>query len=182
LFRVRDDDGRVVTVSYKESTKTEASSRVLVVPPAMMELLRVALEAFHTDPDSGDAEETARLVPGLRHGDESGQLSFREAFENAAAAEGLGPADLGFAVSPHLLRKSVATDLAWQPGIEDAVRRRFMGHRAADDVYGRVYTLDHPELTPLEEVARVLDEIIRGSIGSLLVPTTRRIRWGHSNR
>ena len=122
LFRVRDDDGRVVTVSHKESTKTEASSRVLVVPPVMMELLRVALEAFHTDPESGDAEETARLVPGLRGGDESGQLSFRQAFENAATAEGLGRADLGFPVSPHLLRKSVATDLAWQPGIEDPVR------------------------------------------------------------
>ena len=182
LFRIRDDDGRVVTVSHKESTKTEASSRVLVIPPVMMELLRVALDAFHMDPDSGDLEETARLVPGLRHGDESGQLSFREAFGNAAAAEGLDRDDLGFPVSPHLLRKSVATDLAWQPGIEDAVRRRFMGHRAADDVYGRVYTLDHPELTPLEGVARVLDEIIRGSIGSLLAPTTRRIRWGRSNR
>lgn len=57
-----------------------------------------------------------------------------------------------------------------------------MGHRAADDVYGRVYTLDHPELTPLKGVARVLEQIIRDSIGSLLVPTTRRIRWGHSNR
>jgi hypothetical protein len=50
----------VVTVSHKESTKTEASSRVLVVPPVMMDLLRVALEAFHMNPDSGDAEETAR--------------------------------------------------------------------------------------------------------------------------
>ena len=47
---------------------------------------------------------------------------------------------------------------------------------------GRVYTLDHPEVTPLTEVAGVLDELIRGSIGSLLIPTTRRIRWGHANR
>lgn len=31
-------------------------------------------------------------------------------------------------------------------------------------------------------MARVLDELIRGSIGSLIVPTTRRIQWGHSNR
>jgi integrase len=77
LFRVRDDDGRVITVSHKESTKTEASSRVLVVPPAMMELLRVTLEAFHTDPDSGDAEETARLVPGLRNGDEADRIRAR---------------------------------------------------------------------------------------------------------
>jgi hypothetical protein len=181
-FRIRDGHGRVVTVTYKETTKTQAASRALVVPSIMMELIRVAVEAFHTDPETGDADEVARLVPGIRIEDESGQLGFREAFETAAAAEGLGSSDLGFRVSPHLLRKSVATDLAWQPGIEDAVRRRFMGHRASDDVYGRVYTLDHPELTPLAEVARVLDEIIRGSIGTLLVPTTRRIRWGASNR
>lgn len=89
---------------------------------------------------------------------------------------------VGFRVSPHLLRKSAATDIAWESGIEGGVRRRFMGHRAADDVFGRVYTLDHPELTPLAEVARVLDELIRRSIGSLLVPTTRRIHWGHSHR
>jgi hypothetical protein len=80
------------------------------------------------------------------------------------------------------LRKTVATDLAWQPGIEGAVRRRFMGHRAADDVYGRIYTLDHPELTPFKEVAGLLEEMIQGSIGSRLIPTTRRIRWGHTNR
>ena len=182
VFRVRDDEGRVVSVQYKERTKTEAGTRVLVLPAAMLEPLRVAIEAFHTDPETGEIDETARLVPGLRTADESGQLSFREAFEVAAAAEGLGTMELGFRVSPHLLRKSVATDLAWQSGIENAVRRRFLGHRASDDVYGRVYTLDHPEVTPLTEVAGVLDELIRGSIGSLLIPTTRRIRWGHANR
>lgn len=182
VFRVRDDEGRVVSVQYKERTKTEAGTRVLVLPATMLEPLRVAIEAFHTDPETGEIDETARLVPGLRTADESGQLSFREAFEVAAAAEGLGTKDLGFRVSPHLLRKSVATDLAWQSGIENAVRRRFLGHRASDDVYGRVYTLDHPEVTPLTGVARVLDQLIGGSIGSLVVPSTRRIRWGHANR
>ena len=181
-FRVRDDEGRVVSIQHKERTKTEAGSRVLVLPSAMLEPLRVAIEAFHTDPETGEVDETARLVPGLRMADESGQLSFREAFETGAAAEGLNSGDLGFRVSPHLLRKSVATDLAWQRGIEGTARRRFLGHRASDDVFGRVYTLDHPELTPLAEVARVLDEMIRDSIGSLLVPSTRRIRWGHANR
>lgn len=43
-------------------------------------------------------------------------------------------------------------------------------------------SFDHPELTRLTEVARVLNELIRASIGSLLIPTTRRIRWGHANR
>jgi integrase len=181
-FKVRDDEGQVVVVTHKERLKTEAASRALVLPPTMLALLRVTIEAFHTDPETGEVDETSRLVPGLRTADYSGQLSFREAFETAAAAEGLGSGDLGFRVSPHLLRKSVATDLAWQPGIEGAVRRRFMGHRAADDVFGRVYTLDHPELTPLAEVARVLDEIIGGSIGGLLIPTTRRIHWGQAHR
>lgn len=180
-FRMRDDEGRVVAVTHKERTKTEAGSRALILPPAMLELLRIVVEAFHTDPETEDVDESCRLVPGLRTADHSGQLSFREAFETAAAAEGLASNDLGFRVSPHLLRKSVATDLAWQKGIEGAVRRRFLGHRASDDVFGRVYTLDHPELTPLAEVARVLEGLIRGSIGSLLVPTTRRVRWGHAH-
>jgi hypothetical protein len=79
------------------------------------------------------------------------------------------------------LRKSLATDLAWHTGIEDGARRRFMGHRAGDDVFGRIYTLDHPELVPLAKVALVLDGQIRNSIKTLLIPTTRRIRWGHSN-
>ena len=169
-------------VQHKERTKTEAVLRVLVLPSSMLVLLQVAIEAFHTDPETDEIDETSRLVPGLQTADQSGQLSFREAFETAATAEGLGSGDLGFRVSPYLLRKSVATDIAWESGIEHGVRRRFMGHRAADDVFGRVYTPDHPELTPLAEVARVLDEMIRGSIGSLLVPTTRRIRWGHSHR
>lgn len=181
-FRVRDDEGRVVAVTHKERTKTEAGSRALVLPSTMLELLRVVVEAFHTDPETGDVDETSRLVPGLRTADHSGQLSFREALETAAAAEGLASDDLGFRVSPHLLRKSVATDLAWQKGIEGAVRRRFLGHRASDDVFGRVYTLDHPELTPLAEVARMLDDLVRRSIGCLLVPTTRRIRWGHEHK
>ncbi|MGH9057679.1 MAG: hypothetical protein ACRDYY_17745 [Acidimicrobiales bacterium] len=139
----------------------------------MLEPLRVAIKAFHTDPETGDVDEMARLVPGFRKADQSGQLSFREAFETAAVAEGLNSIDLGFRVSPHLLRKSMATDLVWRSGTESALRRRFLGHRASDDVFGRVYTLDHPELTPLTDVARVLDEIIQGSIGSLLIPTTR---------
>jgi hypothetical protein len=110
--RIRDYGGRVVTVTYKEATKTQAASWTLVVPSIMMELIRLAIEVFHTDPETGEADEMARFVPGIRIEGESGQLGFREAFETAAAAEGLDSSDLGFRVSPHLLRKSVATDLA----------------------------------------------------------------------
>ncbi len=180
-FSVRDEHGTVVAVPHKATTKTAAGSRVLVLPQAMVELIKVAVEAFHTDPTDGSVAMEARLVPGLQSPDEGGQLGFRQAFEDAAIKEQLSADDLGFTVSPHLLRKSLATDLAWETGIEDTVRRRFMGHRAGDDVFGRIYTLDHPEVTPLVKVAAALDRQIESSIGSLLAPTTTKMKWGRAN-
>jgi hypothetical protein len=62
---VRDDHGQIVAVHYKPTLETAAGSRVLVVPRKLMELLRVAIEAFHADPDP-QSDTTARLVPGLQ--------------------------------------------------------------------------------------------------------------------
>jgi integrase len=180
-FAVRDDHGRVVAVPYKATTKTSAGCRVLVVPPKLMEIIRIAVEAFHTDPDSGQADTAARLVPGIQSPNCSGQHAYRHAFEEAAVAEQLSSNHLGFSVSTHLLRKSCATDLAWAAGIEDAVRRRFMGHRAGEDVFGRIYTLDHPDVAPLAKVAEILDHNIAITTGRLMTPTVRRVRWGTSN-
>ncbi len=180
-FSVRDDHGRIVAAPYKATVKTAAGSRVLVVPERMMELIRVAIDAFHADPDTGALDPAARLVPGIHRADRAGQAGYQDALEDATVAEGLASSDLGFRVSSHLLRKSLATDLAWQTGIEDAVRRRFMGHRAGDDVFGRIYTLDHPEVAPLVKVATVLDDKITTSIATLLTPTTRQVHWGQAN-
>ncbi len=180
-FSVRDEHGQVVAVPYKATLKTAAGSRVLVVPPALTALIRVAIEAFHTDPDTGEIDATARLVPGLHTPDRSGQHAYRHAFDEATTAEHLASSDLGFAVTTHLLRKSCATDLAWAAGIEDAIRRRFMGHRAGDDVYGRIYTLDHPDVAPLAKVAEILDHNIAMTIETLLTPTLRRVHWGSTN-
>ncbi len=180
-FNVRDDHGTVVAVPHKQTTKTAAGSRVLVVPEKMMELLRVVIEAFHAEPDTGDVGTAGRLVPGIHEPGRAGQAGYVGALEEATAAEGLGTADLGFRVSSHLLRKSLATDLAWENSIEDPIRRRFMGHRAGDDVYGRIYTLDHPEVAPLVKVAAVLDDKITATISTLLAPTTCQIQWGRAN-
>ncbi len=180
-FSVRDDRGQVVAVPYKQTTKTAAGSRVLVIPEQLMDLVRVAIDAFHTDPDTGQVVVAARLVPGLQTPDRSGQHAYRHAFDEAATAEQLSGGHLGFGVSTHLLRKSCATDLAWAVGIEDAARRRFMGHRAGDDVYGRIYTLDHPDVAPLAKVAEILDHTIAMSIGTLMVPTIRHAQWGSAN-
>jgi integrase len=180
-FTVRDDHGQVVAVPHKRTLKTAAGSRVLVVPPKLMELIRVAIDAFHTDPETGQIDTTARLVPGLQSPNSSGQAAYRHAFDEAAMAEEISSEHLGFSVSTHLLRKSCATDLAWTVGIEDAVRRRFMGHRAGDDVFGRIYTLDHPDVAPLAKVAEILNHNIANSIGGLMTPTIRRVHWGTSN-
>jgi integrase len=180
-FSVRDDHGAIVAVSRKQTAKTAAGSRVLVVPTKMMELLRIAIEAFHTDPDTGVVDASARLVPGIQRADRGGQLGYEESLQAAADAEGLGSDDLGFRVSSHLLRKSAATDLAWSSGIEEPVRRRFMGHRAGEDVFGRIYTLDPPDVAPLAKVAEVLESNITSRIETLLTPTTRCVHWARSN-
>ena len=146
-----------------------------------MDLVRVAIDAFHTDPDTGQVDAAARLVPGLQTPGRSGQHAYRHAFDEATIAEQLSGDHLGFGVSTHLLRKSCATDLAWAVGIEDAVRRRFMGHRAGDDVFGRIYTLDHPDVAPLAKVAEILDHNIAITIGGLMVPTIRHAQWGSAN-
>ncbi len=180
-FAVRDDHGQVIAVPYKPTLKTAAGSRVLVAPTALMALVRVAIDAFHTNPDTAEIDTTARLVPGIHQPNRAGQAAYQDALGDAFASERLSSTDLGFRVSSHLLRKSAASDLAWEAGIEDAVRRRFMGHRAGDDVYGRIYTLDHPDVAPLAKVAAMLDDKIASSIGTLIVPTTRRVSWGQDH-
>jgi site-specific recombinase XerC len=55
-FRVREADGGIVTVWHTDQVKTAAARRALVVPARMLELLQVAIGAFHTDPDTGDPD------------------------------------------------------------------------------------------------------------------------------
>jgi hypothetical protein len=115
----RDDHGRLEAVPRKDTVKTAAGFRVLVVPEHLMVALRTAVEAFHTDPDTGTVEVNARLVPGIRAANQAGLMNYQTSLADAAAAEGLSSADLGFRVTTHLLRKSAATDLAWATGIDD---------------------------------------------------------------
>jgi len=43
--------------------------------------------------------------------------------------------------------------LAWNSDLDKLAKRRVMGHKAGDDVFARVYTLDHPSIAPLAAVA-----------------------------
>jgi hypothetical protein len=89
-FQVRDDSGAIVSVARGTAAKTAAGSRVLVVPTKMMELLHVAIEAFHADPDTGEIDPTARLVPGIMNPSRGGQLGYQTSLTDAARDEELG--------------------------------------------------------------------------------------------
>lgn len=64
IFSVLDDHGQFVAVPYTPTLKTAAGCRVPVVLAALMAANRVALDAFHTDPYTGEVDQSGRLVPG----------------------------------------------------------------------------------------------------------------------
>ena len=78
-FRLREADGSTATVWHIDQLEAAAAHRAPVVPTRMLELLRVAIEAFHADPDTGDVNADVRLIPDVRMADQGGQLAFRHA-------------------------------------------------------------------------------------------------------
>jgi integrase len=113
-FLTRTRDG-VVTRFSKSTLKRSASYRVLVVPPALLSVFHAAIDAFHTDPASGEVDLDARMVPWIVKEDR-GQTVFRATLEGALIAEGFSLDASGFEVTTHDLPKSLATDLAVERG------------------------------------------------------------------
>ena len=178
-FVTRTRTGAETTYS-KQTLKRAASFRVIVVPSTLMDAIRVVVEAFHTDPDSGVVDLEARLVPWIvKEG--RGQSAFRAALDAALAREGFDLDTCGFEVTSHDLRKSLATDLAWNAELDELAKRRVMGHKAGDDVFARIYTLDHPTLAPLAAVASAVEASVAEAVPTLMVPTERAVRWSADN-
>lgn len=174
--------GQIVTVPDKRTPKTAASIRLIVACEPVLAMLRVVVAAFHTDPLTGEVDGRARLVPGLADAGRGGQAGFRAALAAAAVTEGLDSGTVDFRVSSHLLRKSLTTELAWDPALHESAKRHYVGQRAADDVFGRTYTLSHPHLAPTRAVAAAVnDDIERCLGGTLLVPTARRFTFRAGN-
>ena len=71
-FSQAGPDGTTVTTDGKDDLKTANSKRVLVVPPALMDLFRMVIAVFHTDAE-GVIRQDARLVPGLTRRDAGGR-------------------------------------------------------------------------------------------------------------
>jgi predicted site-specific integrase-resolvase len=174
---------RTGVVEYSGSVdggKTKNSYRVLVVPAALMDLLRITIAVFHTD-ENGQIRLEARLIPGLVTDRQSGQSAFRNALGKASAAVGVhlvgAPGeelDETFSCTSHDLRKAAISELSWRE-IDLAWRKRWAGHAAGDDVHHRHYVLDDPKLRPGKDIADVIQHSLEDELcGNLAIPTRTR--------
>ena len=170
---VRDPaTGRLVPQDRKPRTKTPKGERCIPIPGPLGDLLDRLIEAFHQDPETGQVDYAARLVPGIGKEDASGQSTFRAALDKATQA-------LGLATSPHGLRDCLITDLR-NAGIDERVRHFYAGHELANPtIQERHYDLGvAPEM--LFEITDLLEAKIRFELGSedLRVPTAVTHQWG----
>ena len=176
VFLTRDKNERAVASRHVTTVKTEAGYRLIALPHALTSLLLHVIDVFHADPATGFVDGTARLIPAIRAAD-GGPEGFRTAL--AAASRGFRDGvDEDSVVVPHDMRKGYATDLAWTPELDAIVKRRAMGHRGGQDVFDLVYALDDRLREGMKPAAAAVDAEIAKSIRTLVVPTTRRPRYG----
>ncbi|KQW45055.1 hypothetical protein ASC77_19940 [Nocardioides sp. Root1257] len=187
VFWERLPDGTLVARTEVDRVKTEQSVRLVPIPAALMRLIRLTIEIFHTDAN-GDVDPNTRLIPDLT-GAGSGQGSFRAAFAKAAARAGLDvSSDLVDGCElpiPHDLRKTIGTDLAVAE-LPAWVRLRHLGHAAGTDVHHRHYLLDDPAAAPLLRVADALQATLDADLPApvatrLVVPTLERCTAGNQS-
>ena len=172
----RDKDGGRHSAPRK-TPKTKAGYRLMPLPALLTALIGNIIAAFHTDAD-GVINPLARLVPTIQSAN-GGKDGFRTALKAAARALDLdvdaSDDDTKSNLRPHDLRKNFGTDLAWSDEIQPLLKRRAMGHRAGDDVFELVYTLDTRLKKHLGPVAAMFDEQLAvAGITTLMVPTIHR--------
>jgi hypothetical protein len=172
-----DELGEVIETTHKKGGKTTAAYRLVGIPYQLAELIRIIIAAYHTDPDTGEVDLTARLIPGIR-AEDSGQGGFRSALARAAERSCLEIAD-DERLFAHGQRKALCSDFGRNPEIDDFLARRWAGHRAGDDVHGTIYVLDQFHYETLLPAVKALEAQIEAEVGpSLIVATTLRPQYG----
>lgn len=177
-------DGHVVAADEKEGMKNDTSHRAIRLPRQLMGMVRVVIEAFHTDPVTGEVDLEARLIPGLRTEGRSGQQAHRAALSKAVTEAGMDT-ELYGKITPHELRAYLITDLD-RAGVDATLARRYVGHAAGNDVHATAYLRDPARaeedlrawLPVTEALERLIDEQLGGT---LLVPTAMRETFGTDN-
>jgi excisionase family DNA binding protein len=180
-YQERDEHGQYVTEHQREATKREASRRVLWAPPVLMQLIRIIIEAYHTDPDTGQVRRDARLIPGLQEQDRAGKHTFRTALKQAAGAAGIEEDELETRLTPHHLRRSLATTVAYEQVTDEVSQRMHLGHQAGQDVRSRHYLLKDPRHRELKRIAEHTETQVREIADDLIAPTSKSVQWGRQN-
>lgn len=184
-FLLRGDDGILTTTATKAKLKNPQSVRAISIPWQMMEMIRVVIDAFHTDPTTGQVDLQARLVPGLHNSSSSGQQAHRAALNCAVAAAGIDEDTYG-RITPHRQRASLITDLS-RAGVPEVLARRFVGHLAGHDEHSRAYLFDPAHLSTdaaeaWQPLVTVLEQLIDTKLGgTLMVPTPHQDFFGATN-
>ncbi len=176
----------IVRTFHKEGMKHGYSERMQLVPFQLMRLYDHVIDVFHTDPETGQVDQSARIVPGMVASDSGGQETFRLALKRAAADAGVTTATVnGFArtalrlPNPKDLRSSAITDLEWIPGLDPTALRRYAGHAPGTDVHALHYVADQPVNDKIVKVCKAMEELIDRELPTgLLVPTARRCTTG----
>ena len=176
--------GQIVVADEKDRMKNDVSNRVIRLPRQVMRMIRVVIEAFHTDPVTGEVDLEARLIPGLRTADRSGQSAHREALKTAIAAAEIDTGLYG-TITPHELRAYLATDLK-DAGVDPVLARRYIGHAAGEDVHATAYLRDparaEEDLRAWLPVTHAIEALIDDQLGGgLLVPTGQRETFGRGD-
>ncbi|WP_197080755.1 tyrosine-type recombinase/integrase [Cellulomonas sp. A375-1] len=166
------------SVPHADWSKTSTSYRMLMLPRHVLNLVRTVIEVFHTDPETGIVDTSARLVPGLTRENEGGVAAFAAALKVAFDEAGLS----GYAeerISPHGLRKSLATELELAEHVRRWPRHRWTGHAAGSTVHEQAYLRDQhlgsdKAVQMWAPLVASIEETITASFGdSLIVPTAR---------
>lgn len=166
------ETGRLVAGDRKARTKSRAGVRTIPLPAQLTEALDALIDTFHTNPETGAVDLDARLIPGLREDDISGQATYRDQLH--AAQKGNKTAFL-----PHTMRACLITDLK-NAGISERIRHAYAGHEMENQtIQDQHYDLGVPE-ADLVTAADVLERLIAEEVpnGRLIAATTKRHIFG----
>lgn len=164
--KVRNAQGRVVTVTRKKRTKTRAGTRYIPIPTALADLIDVYVTAFH-EPDADPETPLIRSPRGL------GRSGFVDALRVAVADAGFGMDIYGFKVIPKFLRVCLVSDLT---PVDERLRSIYVGHKVKNHKGGAAvtedrYTRRRAGIEHLLPVTDFLNNLIEEEIGILIDPT-----------
>ena len=167
-----DENGNAKSATRVNRTKTEESDRIVIFPPALMDLINLVVNAYHVGLD-GETNDDAALVPGLKKIDVGS-----DAYRSALRAAGLVH---GKKLSTHNARHSFISDLTNKTSISEERARLMVGHKAGEDTHARVYVHQSPDFGPAKQACDEVQALIVAEIATLIQPTFKRPVFARSH-